>query len=270
MRQEDKQIDGPELERAEARKRENELVEEPEDELYDLDGRPERSVDSTRSAGVTSAMRAILEGDELSIDALDVEPRHRTALSALRTAVEGTDPQLARFVYAEDRRQLLEQALAVLQPELANLDTRSDEFHALLHDVAELREDLDELEDAEDEIEEFHRAHKVEAASEAGDRDDDDREGDGDDKGSDGAVADGAAPLRGQRTGEVKPRRGERSRDRATSTATATARGAGAGEPGPGSSLEGPEPATTPERTTTLGDPAEIAHAASVTRSRGG
>ena len=62
MRQEDKEVDGPELEQAEERKRSTELVEEREDELYDLDGLPETTLDEERSASVVDAMKKILAG----------------------------------------------------------------------------------------------------------------------------------------------------------------------------------------------------------------
>ncbi len=167
MRQEDKEVDGPELEQAEERKRENELVEEKEDELHDLDGQPERTVDKEKGSSVLAAMRAILAGEQVVINDLKLDKRHQIALEALKTAVEGKDQELSRFVFAEDRRTLLEQALAVLQPELASIDQLGQPFDDLLKNVMELREKLNILEDSEEELVEgrFHDVAKAETDS---------------------------------------------------------------------------------------------------------
>lgn len=152
MRQEDKEVDGPELEQAEERKRANELVEEREDEVYDLDGLPETTLDEERSASVIDAMQKILAGEQIVINDLDLSKRHLVALEALKTASDGKDQELSRFVYAEDRRALLEQSLAVLQPELASLEQLGKPFEDMLKDVGTLREKLNLLEDAEEEL----------------------------------------------------------------------------------------------------------------------
>jgi hypothetical protein len=152
LRQEDKELDGPDLEQAEERKRETELVEEPEDKLYDLDGQYETTVDPGVRASVVDAMRSIFERENLVINDLALSKRHLMALEALKTAVEGRDSELARFVYAEDRRTLLEQALAILQPELATLDHLSKPFDDLIKDVGQLRDKLNTLEDSEEEL----------------------------------------------------------------------------------------------------------------------
>lgn len=167
MRQEDKQVDGPELEQAEERKRENELVEEKDDELYDLDGQPERTVDKEKGGSVLAAMKAILAGEQIVINDLKLDKRHQLALEALKTAVEGKDQHLSRFVFAEDRRTLLEQALAVLQPELTSIDQLGQPFEDLLKNVQSLREKLNVLEDSEEELVEgrFHDAPKAETDS---------------------------------------------------------------------------------------------------------
>jgi hypothetical protein len=172
LRQEDKQVDGPELEQAEERKRETELVEEKEDEVYDLDGQQEHGADKDRAGTVMEAMQRILRGETISIEDLKVSKRHEVALEALITAVQGRDPRLSRFVYAEDRRTLLEQSLAVLQPELANLDQRSSMFEDLLKNVGELRGRLNTLQDAEGE-EQVIRAH--EESKDEADQDEDDK-----------------------------------------------------------------------------------------------
>lgn len=188
MRQEDKELDGPDLEQAEERKRENELVEEREDELYDLDGREPAPMHERRSEEVHGAMRTILERGTLVINDLKLPRRHLEALEALKTAVEGRDQKLSRFVYAEDRRTLLEQALAVLQPELASLQDLGEPFQELIAQVGSLRERLDKLEDAEEELVEGRAKDAVVDESDSDDKPDDegDDEGDDDDTSLDG------------------------------------------------------------------------------------
>jgi hypothetical protein len=179
LRQEDKQVDGPDLEQAEERKRENELVEEKSDELHDLDGQRERTLDKEASSAVLAAMKSILAGEQIVLNDLELDKRHQIALEALKTAVEGKDQQLARFVYAEDRRTLLEQALAVLQPELTSLDHFSAEFEELLKNVGTLREKLDVLEDSEEELVEGRFSDTAKAETDSDDKPDED---DGNDK----------------------------------------------------------------------------------------
>src|SRR5690606_34941304 len=137
LRQEDKEVDGFELERAEERRRQSELIAEDEEELRDLDGKPEVDRDRSRTDVITAAMRKILGRDHLVINDLDLDRRELRALEALKTAVEGRDPKLDAFVFAEDRSTLLEQALAVLQPDLVNLERLGGElFRELVNGVA--------------------------------------------------------------------------------------------------------------------------------------
>jgi hypothetical protein len=230
VRQEDKEIDGPDLEHAEERKRENELVEEKEDELHDLDGLPETTLDPARSGTVLAAMRQVLAGDQLVINDLPLDRRHLAALEALKTAVEGKDQELSRFVYAEDRRTLLEQALAVLQPEIASIALLGEPFEQLVKDVGELREQLNELEDAEGELIDGLFARQKGKPPSSNDKNDDDDDDDDDD--NDGGDDD--TSLTGP------PREIAR----------------------PPSSLTGPAREPPAKATTTLGDPKEIAAAA--------
>jgi len=180
LRQEDKEVDGPELEQAEERKRESELVEEREDELYDLDGLPEREVEAKRAEDIMSVMRTIVAGEQIVINDLKLPKRQLVALEALKAAVDGKDTRLSRFVYAEDRRALLEQALAVLQPELASMQG-AKMFEEMFQKVGELREKLNVLEDSEEELVEG-RAQDYKEESDTDDKDDDD---DGDGEGDD-------------------------------------------------------------------------------------
>src|SRR5262249_2877175 len=77
--------------------------------------------------------------------------------------VEGKSADLHQFVYASDRRDLLERALGVLQPDLTRTDDKTArELQAQLDDLSrrlgELRERLSSLEDAQDELMRHHEA----------------------------------------------------------------------------------------------------------------
>jgi hypothetical protein len=240
LRQEDKEVDGFDLEQAEQRKRENELVEEDEEALHDLDGKPELARDDERTGIVTGAVNRILEREHIVVNDLDVTPRERRALDALKTAVEGRDQEINGFVFAEDRRALLEQALAVLQPDLAKLElTGGKAFEQLVHEVAELREQLDSLEASQEEVD--ARRHAP-AKAETDDKDDDDKDDD-DDK-----------PRASTLTG---PDRKEAPKPPSTLSGPERK-----DEPKPPSTLSGPDRKEEPKTPTTLGDPKEIAAAA--------
>ena len=171
MRQEDKEVDGPELEQAEERKRENELVSQDDEELLDLDGKPyEMEKDRERSGSVVAAMRDILEGRHIVINDLDLSQRELKALEALKTATTGKSGDLDKFVYAEDRRTLLEQALAVLQPDLVNLE--GEGFDELIKEVSDLRTHLTEREEAQDQVSVRDEAEKS-SETDTDDKDDD-------------------------------------------------------------------------------------------------
>lgn len=255
MRQEDKEVDGPDLEKAEDRKRESELVEEKEDELYDLDGLPETTVDSKRSTEVLEMMKQILEGDRIVLDDSKLPKRQVVALEALKTAVEGKDQQLSTFVYAEDRRTLLEQALAVLQPEIASMQGAGKPFEEMIAKVGELREKLNVLEDSEEELVEGRAKDSVEDQSDSDDKpDEDESEGDGE---SDDDVADDAAALAKKAKAKAKGKdkdQGKGGKAKPTPTAKETA--------DEDQSLTGPERPMPDKGPTTLGDPKEIAKVA--------
>jgi hypothetical protein len=234
LRQEAKEVDGFELERAEERKRESELIESDEEELLDLDGKPEFERDLDRTAVIAGAMHEILEREHLVLDELELDQRELRALAALKTAVDGRDQDINGFVFAEDRRTLLEQALAVLQPDLANLEKMGGTpFEELVKEVAELRGQLDVLEDAQEELEP-HKLHaeKGEAPdTEDKPRPDEDMSLDGPER----KIEKPASSLSGP---EHKQ------------------------EPKAASTLTGPELKPEPKPATTLGDPKEIAEAA--------
>jgi hypothetical protein len=171
LRQEDKEVDGPELEQAEERKRENELVSQDDEELLDLDGKPyEMEKDRERSGTVVAAMRHILEGRHIVINDLDLSQRELKALEALKTAKTGKSGDLDRFVYAEDRRTLLEQALAVFQPDLLHLE--GDAFDEMIKEVSDLRSHLTEREEAQDQVTASEVVEKT-SETDTDDKDDD-------------------------------------------------------------------------------------------------
>jgi hypothetical protein len=240
LRQENKEVDGFELEREEERKRQSDLVEDSERELYDLDGKPEFHRDEAKTSSVAAAMQTILAREHIVINNLDLDKRELRALEALKTAVDGRDQSINGFVFAEDRRALLEQALAVLQPDLVNLERAGGlSFETLVKDVGELRGKLDSLEDAQEEIE----PHKVAAAKgEAGDTDDDDDDDesndDDDDKSLTGPERKISKPSSSLAGPERKP------------------------EPKPASALTGPEHKAEAKPASSLGDAKEITEAA--------
>jgi hypothetical protein len=153
MQLEDKQLEGPELER----EQQLETLEEgeaKETELPVLAGVEVRDAELLHRGRLFDAMQAILAGNELGIGKLYLPQRETEALEFLQAAMTGRD-SLGRFVFAEDRATLLEQALAVLQEnlthgdaeQLATLETR---YAEMTEHVAVLREQLDSLEEAQD------------------------------------------------------------------------------------------------------------------------
>ncbi|CAN5323362.1 hypothetical protein BH11MYX1_BH11MYX1_09460 [soil metagenome] len=146
MRYEDKEVDGIDLEHAQAQQREGVVVEGHLEAVPEL--RPEE-VEARQSIAL-DAMRAILERRHLVINDLGLPQKELRALGALQAAVSGRDGELSQFVFASDRRDLLEQALAVLQPKA--LDEHSQPYLDLVHRVSSLRHELKELEDAQDNL----------------------------------------------------------------------------------------------------------------------
>lgn len=165
MRFDEKDLDGPE-ELLEQGLRENELVEADEEDLGEV--KLGEVLAEERENLVMIAMREILEGRHIVINDLALPQRELMALEALKTAVEGKDQKLSRFVFADDRRDLLEQALAVLQPLLMHDVTT--EFQDLVARIGTLRTGLKDLEDAQDELLEANRQVGVVVTD--GDKDD--------------------------------------------------------------------------------------------------
>jgi len=101
--------------------------------------------------------------------------REQIALEALQTAVSGKSSDLGQFVFAEDRSDMLEQALGVLQsnltaPMIGSSPSCTRSTAICSHRVAELRHELKELGDSQDELLEANQ--KV---SERGEADSDDK-----------------------------------------------------------------------------------------------
>jgi hypothetical protein len=138
---------------------------------------PEPMIEAVQDAALDQrgqllgAIRMILENSQtLVVDHLHLPQRESRALDALQVAVSGKSHDLGTFVYATDRRDMLEQALAVLQPNLIHADDKSArELHAQFADVTErvskLREALTELEDSQDELLEGHEKEALEKAA---------------------------------------------------------------------------------------------------------
>jgi hypothetical protein len=175
VRAEEKELEGPDLEREERTREESE---EQEEELPALGGEAIRDVELEHRTTLFDALRLVLSGEHVVVDLLYLPQRETHALLALQAAVSGHD-NVGEFVFAEDRQALLEQALAVLQqnvtygqPEqMAELHAKFDE---MTEQIGELRERLVNLEDAQEELFDEHRARDKAEAADEGDKDDKD------------------------------------------------------------------------------------------------
>jgi hypothetical protein len=170
VRAEDKQLEGQDLEREQ--RIEASRAHAPE-ELPAFAGEEVRDVGLDHRSRLLEALQLVLAGEQLDLTLLYLPQRETHALEALRTAVGGRD-NLGDFVFAEDRRSLLEQALAVLQQNLtygepSQRAALQSKFEALTAQVGELRATLADLEDAQEERDEFHQAAKPGAAGETDD-----------------------------------------------------------------------------------------------------
>ena len=155
MRTLENQLEGLHAERIEDQRQE--LIEEDrrEDEIPERFG--EEVVDpALEQRGVlVHAMAAIFDDRHLTVSELRLPQQEASALECLQAAVEGRDVNAGTFVFAEDRAQMLEMALAVLQPNLSSSDQialTAGLLPKLTKQVAALRYDLRHLEDAQDEL----------------------------------------------------------------------------------------------------------------------
>ena len=259
MQLEDKLVDGREAAQIESQQRAD-VLEHGEATL------PEPMVEAVHDASLEKrgqllgAIRMILDRQTLAVGQLHLPQREARALEALQVAASGKSRDLGQFVYATDRRDMLERALAVLQPNLTRADDQTArELHAQFTDlaerVAELREVLTDLEDSQDELLEGH--HK--AALEQGDT------GSGDKPTPTPSDPDAARPA----TTLVGPELPEpaqppttlvgpelREPDRPPTTLVGPELPPA---PAPASTLAGPEPAPEATPPSSLGDPEELA-----------
>jgi len=249
LRAEEKDLDGADLARETERQRKSELEKEDAEKLPELQSEADR--DTEHRSQVISIMRAIIDRQHVVVDQQQLPARELKALEAFQAAVEGKDAKLSQFVFACDRRDLLEQALAVLQPNFVT----GDEQHAqvlgaygdLIERVGQLRNGLVELEDAQDDL----LMANTEVAVTKADADQDDK-------------PDADASLTGPErkpepkkpstlTGpEVKP-----EPKPPTSLTGAEAKA----EPKPPTSLTGPEVKAEPPKPSSLGDEKDLAEA---------
>jgi hypothetical protein len=116
------------------------------------------------------AIRLILSDETFEVGQLRLPEHEERALTSLQIAVTGRG-DLGQFIYAYDRRDLLEQALAVLQPSMTQVGDKAaremaGQFEDLSERVAELRGKLTNLEEAQDEVEgQLRREHGQDADS---------------------------------------------------------------------------------------------------------
>jgi hypothetical protein len=154
LRAEDKELEGPELEREPRLEEEHVRAEEPE--LPILAEQEVVDIELVHRSRLFDALELILAEAHVEIGQLQLPEREMHALEFLQAAVSGRD-ELGTFVYAEDRRNLLEQSLAILQANITHGDaTKLSELHAkfdtMSERVATLRAELSSLEDAQDEL----------------------------------------------------------------------------------------------------------------------
>ena len=233
MRAEEKELEGPELEREE---RTREETEREEEELPVVGGEELRDLALAHRSTLFDALRLVLAGENVTISLLYLPQRETHALEALQAAVTGRD-SVGEFVFAEDRRGLLEQALAVLQQNVTHGDPEQlAELHAkfdeVTEQVTELRAHLMNLEDAQGET--FHEGRVQEEEAAEGDQ--------GDKPGTPEPTPEDAALDGPERPAEPTP----------PSTLGGPERPA---EPTPPSTLYGDAPAAAPTPPSTLDGP---------------
>lgn len=187
MRTAEREVDGRELDREE-RERALELERDRDERIGARHDDADHSISSGHRDVVLTSVRAILERRPISLDSLGLGQREQRALEALKAAVDGREPHLGQFVYATDRSAMLEQALAVLQPVIAELPASGRD---LVDKVGELRHSLHNLRDAQDD--ELDRSAPAVAKAET---DSDDKPSDARD--DDAAAAKPASSLYGE------------------------------------------------------------------------
>lgn len=178
MRLEDKELEGPDLEREQGLEELSDETHEHDRELPQLAGPEVVDTELVHRSRMFDALQAILAGENLAIPMLYLPQRETRALEALQAAVTGRDRSMNTFLFAEDRQALLEQALAVLQQNLTHGDAEtlavlSTKYDELTEHVADLRHQLLDLEDAQDDLIEQKQPREL-AKPDATDTDDTD------------------------------------------------------------------------------------------------
>jgi hypothetical protein len=232
VRLEDKELEGPDLEREQGLEQLEDETHEHDKELPVLAGPEVIDAELSYRTRMFDALQAILAGENLSIPMLYLPQREALALEALQSAVTGRDRSMNTFMFAEDRKSLLEQALSVLQQNLTRGDSETlSVLHAkyddLTENVANLREELVGLEDAQDDLIEQKQREEEIASGDTPETEDGDAA-------SAGFIASALAEVDGFRSTLVGPELPELQK--------------------PGSTLDGPE-VTPSAKPTTLAGP---------------
>lgn len=154
--QDDKQLVDRDLQHEEEKQRQRGLAEEENDEFRELAREDERDAETEHAGKVLAAMQAILDKQKVVVSSLQLPQREAIALEYLQAAVSGRQANQGTFVLASDRRDMLEQALAVLQPNLTNMSPDKlrelGDYGQLVEKLGDLRGNLSDLEDAQDEL----------------------------------------------------------------------------------------------------------------------
>jgi hypothetical protein len=198
VRAEDKRIgiDKDEAETEQRRRQDRAHDEEKHLEQFDDRGTLDDKTESAKADHCSAMMRvmdAIFRKTQRPLDGLTgFSFEEEEALKFLEAAVKGRDAKLTHIVYAEDREDMLEQALAVLYPTLSHgmehtAPALREEHDALVEKVTTLRKEIANKEDAqEDPIELRQRLVEEEAAADESDDEDDDGDAEGGDGGAPG------------------------------------------------------------------------------------
>jgi hypothetical protein len=232
---EDKLVDGLDAAKQESRQREDvEMRGEAELPAPVVEAMQDAALE--HRAQLLGAVRMILDRDTLTVASLRLPMRESLALEALQVATTGRTSDTGQFVFASDRRDLLERALGVLQPDLVHADAATAieldaQFTDLSVRVADLRGTLTDLEDAQDELLSDEEKARLEATASGGD-------GDKNDKPTPAEVDPDAPRPPSTLAGPELP-----------------------AAPTPPSTLAGPELPAAPAVPTTLGDAADLAEA---------
>jgi hypothetical protein len=158
VRVEDKELEGPDLEREQRLEVIDEVTDEEKEELPVLASEEVVDLELVHRGRLFDALALILADEQVTVSLLGLPKREAQALEFLQTAVTGRDVHMGEFVYAEDRKPMLEQALAVLQQNMTHGSSEQiaelhSKFDALAGRLGDIRGRLEELEEAQDDHE---------------------------------------------------------------------------------------------------------------------